>query len=31
MTEATGDPSYTAVSLRREGGAAIIELDRPGF
>jgi 2-(1,2-epoxy-1,2-dihydrophenyl)acetyl-CoA isomerase len=29
MTPPASDPSYTAVSLRREGGAAIIELNRP--
>jgi 2-(1,2-epoxy-1,2-dihydrophenyl)acetyl-CoA isomerase len=29
MAQAAGDPSYTAISLRREGGAAIIELNRP--
>src|SRR4051812_7338807 len=29
MAQAPGDPSYTAISLRREGGAAIIELNRP--
>jgi 2-(1,2-epoxy-1,2-dihydrophenyl)acetyl-CoA isomerase len=29
MTHPPSDPSYTAISLRREGGAAIIELNRP--
>jgi 2-(1,2-epoxy-1,2-dihydrophenyl)acetyl-CoA isomerase len=29
MPQPAGDPSYTAISLRREGGAAIIELNRP--
>jgi 2-(1,2-epoxy-1,2-dihydrophenyl)acetyl-CoA isomerase len=29
MAQAPSDHSYTAISLRREGGAAIIELNRP--